>query len=80
MVIKSNRYVSSLGENFLSWHEWAFTTLNDTDLAIYNDGADPDVPVTAEKDELHKRWIKDQKITCHIMYEDEVEVNRAYFN
>jgi hypothetical protein len=79
MVIKSNEYISELGLNFLSWDEWAHTTLNDADLAIYNDGADPDLLVSSEKNELHLRWMKDQKITCHIMYADGVETHRTYF-
>lgn len=77
MVIKSSKYESALGKDFLSWHDWAHTTLSPEELAIYEDGRDPDLPVTNAKDALHNRWIKEQKITCHIMYEDGVEVART---
>jgi len=79
MVIKSNKYISELGEDILSWHEWAHTTLSPEELALYEDGRSPDLPVSNAKDALHVRWIKEQKITCHIMYEDGVEIGRTYY-
>ena len=79
MVNKTSRYTSALGDKFLSWHDWALTTLTPEELAIYEDGASANMKVTSAKDALHKRWIKEQQITCHIMYEDGVEIGRTTY-
>lgn len=79
MVITTHEYISELGENFMSWNYWAHTTLNADDLAIYLDDAGPEDPVSPEKHALFLRWVDEQKITTHIIYEDGVEVARTEF-
>lgn len=63
----SHVYTSELGEDFLSWHEWAMTTLDKDDLDVYLvDG----MPMSDEKIALYDRWIIEQKITTHTILED----------
>lgn len=79
MVHRVSEYISELGDDFMSWNMWALTTLSAEDLQDYLDDAGPDEPVSPAKHALHQRWIIEQKITAHIMYEDGVEVGRTEF-
>jgi hypothetical protein len=60
--MNTQEYTSALPE-FLSWQEWAVTTLTDAELAIYHEETDP---MSAEKIALYERWVIDQKLTSHI--------------
>lgn len=79
MVITTHEYISELGDNFMSWHMWALTTLNADDLKDYLDDADPTGPVSPAKHALFLRWVVEQQITTHITYENGVEVSRTEF-
>jgi len=79
MVHRVSEYISELGDDFMSWNMWAMTTLSAEDLKDYLDDAGPDEPVSPAKHALHQRWVVEQKITTHIMYEDGVEVGRTEY-
>jgi antirestriction protein len=67
-------YTSSKGENFLSWDEWANTTLSPTDLEVYmGEYATPD------KLALYARWVEEEGITSHVVMEDGEQVQRTDF-
>jgi hypothetical protein len=67
-------YTSSKGENFLSWDEWANTTLSPTDLEVYiGEYATPD------KLALYARWVTEEGITSHVVMEDGEQVQRTDF-
>lgn len=63
-------YTSSKGENFLSWHEWALTTLSEEDLKVYID-PDPEGESMSEgKLALYNRWVEEEKIVSHVVMEN----------
>jgi hypothetical protein len=67
-------YTSSKGEKFLSWHEWALTTLNEEDLAVYNDPIPEGEIMSEGKLALYNRWVQEEKIISHNVMEDGVVV------
>ena len=67
-------YTSSKGENFLSWHEWALTTLSEEDLAVYTEPMAADEPLSEVKLALYSRWVQEEQIISHVVKEDGVVV------
>ena len=68
-------YESSKGSDFLSWHEWALSTLNDAELEIYCEQSDMEAEgMSEEKIALYTRWVAEEKITKHTIIVDGVEV------
>ena len=67
-------YTSSKGEKFLSWHEWALTTLTEEDLKVYIDPDPEGDPMSEGKLALYNRWVQEEKIISHIVMEDGVVV------
>ena len=64
-------YTSSKGENFLSWHDWALTTLSEADLKVYIDPDPEGSPMSAGKLALYNRWVGEEKIISHVVMEDD---------
>jgi hypothetical protein len=62
-----HEYVSALGADFLSMHEWAVINLTPAEMVIYENEE-----MTAEKAALFSRWIVDQQITSSKCYIDDV--------
>ena len=58
-------YTSAKGEDFLSWHDWAMSTLSEEELAIYNNEEQ-----STAKEALYTRWVKEEEITEHTIMED----------
>ena len=67
-------YTSSKGENFLSWDEWANTTLSPADLEVYMGEYN-----TPDKLALYARWVIEENITSHVVMEDGEQVQRTDF-
>jgi hypothetical protein len=67
-------YTSSKGETFLSWDEWARTTLSEADLQIYMEPFPEGDPMPAEKLALYSRWIQEEKIISHVVMENGVVI------
>jgi hypothetical protein len=67
-------YTSSKGEKFLSWHEWALTTLNEEDLAVYIEPISEGEIMSEGKLALYSRWVQEEKIISHNVIEDGVVV------
>jgi hypothetical protein len=63
--MQSHEYTSAKGEDFLSWHDWAMSTLSEEELAIYNSEAG-----SIQKEALYVRWVTEEKITEHVVMED----------
>jgi hypothetical protein len=63
-------YTSSKGDNFLSWHEWALTTLSEEDLKVYIDPDPEGEPMSEGKLALYNRWVEEEKIVSHVHMED----------
>lgn len=70
-------YTSSKGENFLSWEEWARTTLSEADLAIYLDSGVEGEPIAPEKLALYTRWVQEEQILTHTIKEDGVVIQQS---
>ena len=67
-------YTSSKGEKFLSWHEWALTTLTEEDLKVYIDPDPEGDPMSEGKLALYNRWVQEEQIISHVEMEDGVVV------
>jgi hypothetical protein len=67
-------YTSSKGENFLSWHQWAMTTLSEEDLEVYINPEPEGESMSADKIALYNRWVKEEQILTHVVMEDGVVV------
>ena len=67
-------YTSSKGESFLSWDEWARTTLSESDLEIYMEPVTEGDSMPAEKLALYSRWVQEEQIISHVAMEDGVVV------
>ena len=67
-------YTSSKGEKFLSWHEWALTTLNEEDLAVYIEPISEGEIMSEGKLALYSRWIQEEQIISHVVMEDGVVI------
>jgi hypothetical protein len=67
-------YTSSKGEKFLSWHEWALTTLTEEDLKVYIDPVPEGETMSEGKLALYNRWVQEEKIISHNVMEDGVVV------
>jgi len=63
-------YTSSKGEKFLSWHEWALTTLTEEDLKVYIDPDPEGDPMSEGKLALYNRWVQEEKIISHVTMEN----------
>ena len=63
-------YTSSKGESFLSWHQWALTTLSEAELKVYIDPDPEGEPMSAGKLALYTRWIQEEKIISHVTMEN----------
>lgn len=68
--MKENIYTSAKGEDFLSWNEWAHSTLSEDDLAIYLTPGVEGEPMVAEKLALYARWVVEEQILTHTITED----------
>ena len=73
-IMQEHIYTSSKGESFLSWHQWALTTLTEEDLAVYIDPVPEGEPMSEGKLALYIRWIQEEKIISHNVVEDGVVV------
>jgi hypothetical protein len=67
-------YTSSKGESFLSWHQWALTTLSEAELKVYIDPDPEGEPMSEGKLALYNRWVQEEKIISHNVMEDGVVV------
>ena len=67
-------YTSSKGESFLSWHEWALSTLSEEDLETYIHPDPEGEPMSVPKLALYNRWVQEEKIISHNVMEDGVVV------
>ena len=67
-------YTSSKGETFLSWDDWARTTLSEEDLEIYMSLTIEGYPMPPEKLALYSRWVQEEQIISHVAMEDGVVV------
>ena len=63
--MQSHVYTSFKGESFLSWHEWALSSLSEEDLAIYSSET-----TSAKKEALYIQWTKEEEIRTHVIMED----------
>ena len=68
-------YTSSKGENFLSWHDWALTTLSAEEFAIYSSET-----LTSEKEALYTRWAIEEKIISHVIMEDDTVIETLTYS
>ena len=73
-IMQEHIYTSSKGESFLSWHQWALTTLTEEDLAVYIDPVPEGEPLSEGKLALYHRWVQEEKIISHNVVEDGVVV------
>ena len=73
-IMKEHIYTSSKGEKFLSWDEWASTTLSEEDLKVYRDPMTAGDPLPAEKLALYNRWVQEEQIISHVEMEDGVVI------
>ena len=64
-IMQEHVYTSDKGEIFLSWHDWALSTLSEEELAIYNSETSSD-----EKEALYMRWTQEEQIISHTVTED----------
>ena len=67
-------YTSSKGESFLSWHEWALSTLSEEDLETYIHPDPEGEPMSVAKLALYNRWVQEEKITSHVVMENGKEI------
>jgi hypothetical protein len=67
--MKEHVYTSSKGE-FLTWDQWAHTTLTKEELKIYLTSEADGEPIPAEKQALYARWLREEKIISHTEMED----------
>ena len=63
-------YTSSKGESFLSWHQWALTTLSEAELKVYIDPDPEGEPMSTGKLSLYNRWVQEEKIISHVTMEN----------
>lgn len=68
-------YTSSKGEIFLSWHDWALSTLTEEEFAIYSNET-----LTTEKEALYTRWVADEKIISHVIMEDDTVIETLTYS
>ena len=69
-IMQEHIYTSSKGESFLSWHQWALTTLTEEDLAVYIDPVPEGEPMSTGKLALYNRWVQEEKIISHVTMEN----------
>jgi hypothetical protein len=67
-------YESTKGIDFLSWNDWALSTLSPEELDIYFEDSDMSVGMSKEKIALYSRWVIEEKITKHTIIVDGVVV------
>jgi hypothetical protein len=68
-------YTSSKGEIFLSWHDWALSTLSEEEFDIYSSET-----LTTEKEALYTRWVTDEQIISHVIMEDDTVIETLTYS
>jgi hypothetical protein len=72
-------YTAKFGKEFLTWHQWVYTTRSEEEIDEYETIDEQPGKMTPGKEALFKAWIKDQEILAHTVYVDTDDDFMKYF-
>ena len=79
MDIKRVIYTTRFGKDFLTWHEWVYTTRSEEEIEEYENLEDATGKMTSGKEALFRAWLDDQQILAQTVYVDDDDDFMKYF-
>lgn len=70
MKHKNIIYITKSGKEFLTWHQWVYSTRTEEEIDEYETLDEQPGKMTPGKEALFRAWLKDQEIIAHIVYVD----------
>jgi hypothetical protein len=71
MELKTVIYTARFGKDFLSWHEWIYSTRSEEEIDEYENLDEEPGKMTPGKEALFRAWLKDQDILAQTVYVDD---------
>lgn len=79
MQHKNIIYITKFNKEFLTWHEWIYSTRSEEEIDEYETIDEQPGKMTPGKEVLFRAWLKDQGIIAHIVYVDVDNEFMKYF-